>query len=75
LRIGADDPGGVGDVPWTRGYCPRHLDVCRIARGTPALVDEVIMIVRLLHLRSERSSLAQQQAGQKDDDEFHKTPR
>jgi hypothetical protein len=63
LRIGADDPGGAGDVPWTSGYRPRYLDVCRIARGTPALVDEVIMIARLWHLRSERTSLAQQQTG------------
>jgi len=64
LRIGADDPGGVGNVPWTRSYGPRHLDFCRLARSTAALIYvHVTVIVRLLHLRSDRTSLAQQQTG------------
>jgi hypothetical protein len=57
LRIGADDPGGVGNVPWTRGHRPRHLAVRRLARSTAALIDvHVTVIVRLLHLRSDRTS-------------------
>jgi hypothetical protein len=82
LRIDADDPCGIGNVPWTRSYRPRDLDFCRLARSTAALIYvDVTVIVRLLHLRSERTSLAQQQTGQKDDDqaigldEFHKSPR
>jgi len=64
LRIGADDPGGVGNVPWTRSYRPRHLDFCRLARNTAALIYVLVtVIVRLLHLRSDRTSLAQQQTG------------
>jgi hypothetical protein len=81
LRIDADDPGGVGNVPRTRSDRPRHLDVCRLARGTAALIDgHVTVIVPLLHLRADRTSLAQQQTGQKDDHqaipsgEFHKSP-
>jgi hypothetical protein len=82
LRIGADDPGEVGNVPWTRSYRPRHLDFCRLARSTAAalIYVHVTVIVRLLHLRSDRTSLEQQQTGQKDDDkaipsgEFHKSP-
>jgi hypothetical protein len=81
LRIGADDLGGIGNVPWTGSYRPRHLDFCRLARSTTALIYvQVTVIVRLLHLRSDRTSLAQQQTGQKDDDqaipsdEFHKSP-
>src|SRR5882757_11109141 len=55
---------GVGNVPWTRSYRPRHLDFCRLARSTAALICvHVTVIVRLLHLRSDRTSLAQQQAG------------
>jgi hypothetical protein len=80
-RIGADDSGGVGNMPRTRSYRSRHLDFCRLARGTAALIYvHVAVIVRPLHLRSDRSSLAQQQAGYKDDDkaiprdEFHKSP-
>jgi hypothetical protein len=64
LRIGADDPGEVGNVPWTRSYRPRHLDFCRLARGTAALIYvHVTVIVRLLHLRSDQILLAQQQTG------------
>jgi hypothetical protein len=64
LRIGADDPGEVGNVPWTRSYRPRHLDFCRLARDTAALIYvHVTVIVRLLHLRSDQISLAQQQTG------------
>jgi hypothetical protein len=64
LRISADDPGGVGNVPWTRSYRSRHLDFCRLARSTAALIYvHVAVIVRLLHLRSDRPSLAQQQSG------------
>jgi len=81
LRIGADDPGEVGNVSWTRSYGPRHLDFCRLARSTAALIYiHVTVIVRLLYLRSDRTSLAQQQTGQKDDaqaipsDEFHRSP-
>jgi hypothetical protein len=81
LRIGADDPGGVGNVQWTGSYGPRYLDCCRLAGSTAALIHvHVTLIVRLLHRRSERTSLAQQQTGQKDDDqaipsgEFHKSP-
>src|SRR5712671_4416999 len=81
LHIGADDPGGVGNLPWTRSYRPHHLDFCRLARSTAALIDvHVTVIVRLLHLRSNRVSLAQQQTSRKDDhqaiasDELHKFP-
>jgi len=81
LRIGADDPGGIGNVPWTRSYRSRHLDFCRLARSTAALIHvQVTVIVRLLNLCSNRASLAQQQTGQKDDDqaipsdEFHRSP-
>src|SRR5258708_7363381 len=64
LHIGADDPGGIGNVPWTRSYRPRHLDFCRLARNTPALICvQLTVLLRLLHLRSDRISLAQQQAG------------
>jgi len=64
LRIGTDDPGGVANVPWTSSYRSRHLDFCRLARSTAALICvHVAVIVRLLHLRSDRTSLAQQQAG------------
>jgi hypothetical protein len=81
LRIGADDPGGVGNVQWTRSYGPHHLEFCRLAGSTAALIYvQATMIVRLLRLRSDRTSLAQQQTGRKDDhqaipsDEFHKSP-
>jgi hypothetical protein len=81
LRFDADDPGKVGNVPWTGSYRPRHLDFCRLARRTAALIYvHVTVIVCLLHLRSDQTSLAQQQTGQKDDDqaipsgEFHKSP-
>jgi hypothetical protein len=79
LRIGADDPSGIGNMPWTRSYRSRHLDCCRLARSAAALIY-VQVTVRLLHLRSDRTSLAQQQTSQKDDDqaipsdEFHKSP-
>jgi hypothetical protein len=80
LRIGADDPGGIGHVPWTRSYRSRHLDFCRLARSITGLIYvHVTLIVRLLRLRSDRTSLAHQQTGQKDDDqaipsgEWHKS--
>jgi len=66
LDIGADDPGEVGNVRWTRSYRPRHLDFCRLARGAAALIYvHVTVIVRLLHLRAKQTSLAQQQTGKK----------
>jgi hypothetical protein len=81
LRIGADDPGRAGNVQWSRSYGPRHLDFRRLAGSIAALVDvHVTVIVRLLRLRSDRTALAQQQTGQKDDpqavpsNEFHKAP-
>ena len=62
LRIGADDPGRVCNVQWTRSYGPRHLDFCRLARSTAVLIDvHLTVIIRLLHLRPDRTSLAQQQ--------------
>jgi hypothetical protein len=68
LHIGANDPGGVGNVSRARSYRPRHLDFCRFARSTANLIYvRVTVIVRLLHPRL-RTSLAQEQAGQKDDD-------
>jgi hypothetical protein len=82
LCIGADDPREVGNVPWTRSYRPRHLNLYRLARGAADLIYvHVTVIVRLLHLRSNRTSLPQQQTSKKDDDravpsgEFHKHPR
>jgi hypothetical protein len=42
LHIGADDPGGVGNVPWTRSYRPRHLDFCRLARRTATVTDALL---------------------------------
>jgi hypothetical protein len=81
VRISADDPGEFGNALWTRSYRPLHLDFSRLARSTAALSHvHMIVIVRLLHLRSDRTSLPQQQTGQKDDgqaipsDEFHRFP-
>jgi hypothetical protein len=69
LCISADDPGEVGNVTWTRSYRPSHLDICWLARSTADLICvDVTVIVRLLHLRSEGTSLAQEQTSQKDDD-------
>jgi hypothetical protein len=79
LRIGADDPGGVGDVPRSRSDRPRYLDFRRLAGRTAALIHVHMTVIVRLHLRSGRASLAQQQAGQKDDHqavpwgEFHKS--
>jgi hypothetical protein len=59
LRVGADDPGGVGNVQWTRSYGPRHLDFGRLAGSTAALTYvHMIVIVRLCICAPRRTSLA-----------------
>jgi hypothetical protein len=69
LCIGTNDPGEVGNVPWTRSYRARHLDFCQLARITADLICvHVTVIVRLLHLRCDQTALAQQQTSHKDDD-------
>jgi hypothetical protein len=52
-RIGADDPGEVGNVPWTRSY------LCRLSRSTDDLIYLHVTVIVRLHLRSDRTSLAQ----------------
>jgi hypothetical protein len=58
LCIGADDPGEVSNVPWTRSYRPHHLNFNRLSRNTADLIYvNVTVVVRLLHRRSDRTSL------------------
>jgi hypothetical protein len=66
LRVGTNDPGGACNVWRTRSYRPRHLDFRRLFRGTTTLIYSQLIVCRL-RLRLDRTSVAQHQTGQDDD--------